>query len=203
MPRPVLLSDIGNVLVAFDFNIAAKRFAERCPYPPEALSGRLEAIKGPYESGQMDDSTFLVEAVKAMEFQGSTEEYAAIWCEIFTENPPMTRTMEELAGKLPMLLLSNTNGLHKDYMLSSFAVFRHFQDGVYSYSARCSKPEEGIFRQCIQQFDLDPGMTFYMDDLEANLVTARRLGFRTHLYDLSNHTALETDLALWRAEVGV
>ena len=70
MSQPAILSDIGNVLVAFDFTIAARRCAEFSPFPPEKLLTRLDPIKVPYENGDMDDATFVSEATKLLEFQG-------------------------------------------------------------------------------------------------------------------------------------
>lgn len=197
MPGPVLLSDIGNVLTFFDFSIAARRVAERSPHPPEALAARLDGIKGPFENGEMDDAEFLQAAVAALDFAGSTDEFAGIWCDIFTENAAMKATLAGLAGRVPMRLLSNTSGLHKDYLLGRFDIFRPFDDGVYSYSARCSKPDEAIFRHTIERFELDPAQTFFIDDLEANIATARRLGFQVHHYRAGDHARLEQELQTW------
>lgn len=203
MPRPTLLSDIGNVLVSFDFSIAARRLAESCDFPIESLLSRLDGIKGPFEAGELDDQSFVNAAIRAMEFPGSSAEFEQIWCEIFAENAAMERSLQSLTGKAPLYLLSNTSGLHKNYLLKTFPIFRHFQDGVYSYSARSSKPEEAIFRQAIERFQLDPAMTLYVDDLEANIVTARRLGFDTFLYDLQRHDEFEAALEAWQRRHGL
>jgi len=197
MSQPVILSDIGNVLVTFDFTTAAQRCAEKSPFKAEQFFHRLDGIKLPYENGDMDDETFVREAIAALEFQGDAAEFRQIWCEIFTENLAMERTLNQWSGKVPMHLLSNTNGLHKDYLLSNFGIFNHFDDGVYSYSAKCSKPEAEIFTQTIEKFSLNPALTFYIDDLPANIATADRLGFQTHLYDFKNHEALESGLKRW------
>jgi len=197
MPQPTLLSDIGNVLVTFDFSIATRRAAALCSWPAESLAARLETIKGPFENGEMDDATFVKEAMVALNFQGTAAEFESIWCEIFTENALMEHTLAAIGAQVPLLLLSNTNNLHKDYLLRTFPIFRHFQDGVYSYSAKCSKPDAAIFQHTISRFDLDPAQTFYIDDLEANIATARRLGFQAHLYDIHQHSLLEAELAAW------
>ena len=196
-PTPILLSDIGNVLVAFDFTVAARRCAERCPHPMEQLFHRLDDIKGPYENGEMDDETFVREAIKALDFEGSEEEFKTIWCEIFTENTAMKETLQRVAGRVPMYLLSNTSGLHKDYLLSNFEIFRNFQSGVYSYSAKCSKPHESIFRVTIEELGLDPAATFFVDDLPANIATAQAMGFQTHCYRMDQHEAFESALSTW------
>lgn len=203
MPKPALLSDIGNVLVRFDFSIAARRLADRSSFAADVVLRQLDDIKAPFEAGVMDDASFVAAAMKAMNFRGSAADFEQIWCEIFAENAAMAQSLASLSGTVPMLLLSNTSGLHKEYLLRTFPIFRHFQDGVYSYSARSSKPEEAIFRQAIERFDLDPPSTLYIDDLAPNIETARRLGFDVVHYDLANHAAMEAALTHWRQRHGL
>jgi putative hydrolase of the HAD superfamily len=203
MPQPVLLSDVGKVLIDFDFSIAARRLAEKCDHPAETVMTLFDDIKLPYEDGRMDDAEFVNAAISATGFRGTSAEFETIWCEIFTQNEPMHRTLNALAGKLPMFLLSNTSGIHKDYFLRTFPIFRHFADGVYSYSAGCSKPGEEIFHKTIAQLDLDPSRTFYIDDLEANIATAARLGFRTFHYCFEKHPRLQAELDEWLAGQGI
>lgn len=203
MSQPAILSDIGNVLVSFDFKIAAQRATEFCPHPAELLLTRLDPIKLPYENGDMDDVTFVSQAMQLLEFGGTPDQFRQIWCEIFAENAAMDLTLTGLKGQLPMYLLSNTSGLHKDYLLKSFGIFRHFQGGVYSYSAKCSKPHASIFQVTARELSLDPERTFFIDDLEANIATAKELGFQTHHYQMSRHEALEHDLAVWLSKQGL
>jgi FMN phosphatase YigB (HAD superfamily) len=203
MPQPVILSDVGKVLIDFDFSIAARRLAEKCYHPAETVLTLFDEIKGPYEDGRMDDADFVREAMAVTGFCGSTAEFEAIWCEIFTQNEPMHSTLGALKGKLPMFLLSNTSGLHKDYFLRSFAIFQHFQGGVYSYSAGCSKPGEQIFHHTIAQLGLDPARTFYIDDLLPNIETAARLGFRTFHYSFAKHPQLQAELDEWLVTQGI
>jgi putative hydrolase of the HAD superfamily len=203
MIGPALLSDIGNVLVSFDFSIAAERCARHCPYPASALFNKLDNIKLPYENGEISDDVFVSKAIRALEFQGSQEQFIEIWCEIFQENMQMENTLARFHGTLPMFLLSNTSGLHKRHLFASYSIFRHFQDGIYSYSAGCSKPGKQIFEVAINSLGLDPCNTFYVDDLEANLETAMNMGFHTHLYQMGDHAAFEQGFAAWLLSRGV
>lgn len=203
MSRPVLLSDVGKVLIDFDFSVAARRLAGRCLHPAETVLGLFDDIKVPYEDGRMDDPAFVEQALALSGFGGTAQDFEAIWCEIFTENELMSATLAPLAGKLPMYLLSNTNGLHKDYFLRTFPIFQHFQGGVYSHTARCSKPGEEIFQKAIAELDLDPARTFYIDDLLPNIETAARLGFRTFHYSFAKHPQLQAALDAWLAEQGI
>lgn len=203
MPQPVILSDIGKVLIDFDFSIAARRLAQQCDHPAETVLTLFDDIKAPYEVGDMDDAEFVRQGMELTGFRGSPDEFAAIWCEIFAQNEPMHTTLSALQGKLPMHLLSNTNELHKSYFLREFPIFSHFQDGVYSHIARCAKPGEEIFLKTTAQLDLDPARTFYIDDLEPNIATAARLGFRTFHYSFAKHSQLQAELDEWLAAQGI
>jgi putative hydrolase of the HAD superfamily len=164
----------------------------------------LDGIKQPYEKGDLDDVEFVARAVEALEFRGSKEEFVQIWCEIFEENHAMKASLAGCTSSSERLfLLSNTSGLHKDYLFEQYSIFQFFRGGVYSYSAKCAKPDRQIFEMAIKQFDLHPEVTLYVDDLEANLVTARALGFQTHLYRLNDHSAFESTLEKWKASVGM
>jgi FMN phosphatase YigB (HAD superfamily) len=203
MPSPAFVSDVGKVLIDFDFAPAARRLAEKCPHPAETVLTLFDSIKGPYEDGRIDDEAFVREGIRLTGFTGTAQEFITIWCEIFTENLPMKTSLDAIAGKVPMYLLSNTSGLHKDYFWRTYGIFAPFSDGVYSHEARCSKPGEEIFRHTIEKFSLDPARTFYVDDLLPNIETAARLGFRTFHYSLARHPEFEAALADWQQEQGI
>lgn len=203
MSAPAFVSDVGKVLIDFDFAPAARRLAKKCPHPAETVLTLFDGIKGPYEDGRIDDEEFVREGIRLTGFTGTAEEFITIWCEIFTENLPMKASLAAIAGKVPMYLLSNTNELHKDYFWRTYSIFQPFTDGVYSHEARCSKPGEAIFQHTIEKFDLDPAQTFYVDDLLPNIETAAQMGFRTFHYSFAKHQEFEAALTEWRTEQGI
>lgn len=61
--------------------------------------------------------------------------------------------------------------------------FLELMDGyILSYRDKVVKPEEPIYYTLIGRYNLVPSECLYVDDLEENLVTARRLGINTILY---------------------
>ncbi|MEZ5386411.1 MAG: hypothetical protein R3F13_12935 [Prosthecobacter sp.] len=98
MSRPALLSDVGKVLIDFDFGIASRRLEENCGRPAAMVMSLFDDIKGPYEVGEIDDDEFLRLGMERTGFRGTPEELAAIWCEIFTPNQPMWDSLAALAG---------------------------------------------------------------------------------------------------------
>jgi hypothetical protein len=113
MSQPAILSDVGKVLIDFDFSIASRRLAQQCDHPAETVLTLFDDIKGPYEVGEIDDAEFVRQGMALTGFRGTPEEFEAIWCEIFAQNEPMHATLGALAGRLPMHLLSNTTNCTK------------------------------------------------------------------------------------------
>ena len=107
----------------------------------------------------------------------------------------MERTILHLKGRFPLYLLSNTSDLHLAYLKRNCEVLRHFVDGVYSFRAKCAKPDRKIFEMAIKQFGVKPENTVYIDDLAANVRSASDLGFTAIQYDLTKHAEFERRLA--------
>jgi len=179
--------DIGNVLIPFDFNRAIRRIASQCTLSLDALPPQAHQLTESYESGQIGRAEFLKRAIALLEYTGTDADFVAAWQEIFEENHAMTHLVGRLHGRYPLYLLSNTSDLHADYFEAKYPVFQRFSGAVYSYLARCIKPGRPIFEIAIRRFGVEPGETVYIDDLAANVATARDLGFHALQYDHTQH----------------
>lgn len=197
MPSQALLFDIGNVLVRFDFAAAAQRFAAESEATTEEVLALLSPFKDELESGLISDDDFIAQSVARIGFRGTREDFIGIWGDIFTENAPMIADVAELAATHPLYLLSNTSGLHKEWLFEKFPVFQQFMGGIYSHEVRCMKPHEPIFHAAVSTYGLDPAHTFYVDDLADNIATGQRLGFVCHHYHPDRHESFQTSLHGW------
>ena len=186
------LIDIGNVLLRFDFTPAAQGLSLKSDASTEEVLTLLSPFKDDLESGRISDEDFVQQSIAKIGFHGTTEEFAAHWNDIFTPNDPMIELLDTLASRAPLYLLSNTSGLHKNWMFAQYAFFAKFSGGIYSHEARCAKPHEEIFHQAIDTFGLEPAKTLFIDDLADNIAAARRMGFTTHQYRHTHHPELLT-----------
>ena len=185
------LFDIGNVLVRFDFSRAVRAVAALSDVADEADAlHRMDAVKLHYEDGQVSRADFLHEAFRILGYRGTEAQFIAAWQGIFTENEPMTALVRALHGKFPIYLLSNTNCMHVEGLFRDFPVFAHFTGATYSHEAKASKPHRTIYEIAARTHGLEPGATFFIDDLAANIATARELGFHTHHYHHDRHGEL-------------
>lgn len=185
------LFDIGNVLVRFDFSRAVRAVVALSDVADEADAlHRIDAVKLGYEDGQISRADFLHEAFRILGYRGSEAQFVTAWQGIFTENEPMTSLVRALRGKFPLYLLSNTNDLHVEGLFRDFPVFEHFTGATYSHEAKASKPHRPIYEIACRAHGIDPRTTFFIDDLAANIATAREIGFHAHHYDHARHDEL-------------
>ena len=185
------LFDIGNVLVRFDFSRAVRAVVPFSDVADEADAlHRMDAVKLGYEDGQISRADFLHEAFRILGYRGTEAQFIAAWQGIFTENEPMTLLVRALRGKFPLFLLSNTNDMHVEGLFRDFPVFAHFTGATYSHEAKASKPHRAIYEIACRTHGLDPRTTFFIDDLAANIATAREIGFHAHQYHHDRHGEL-------------
>lgn len=179
--------DIGNVLLPFDFSIAMRRLEPRCGTPLEEALKISKPVQHALEMGEISRADFLRQITELIRFTGTEEEFSGIWQDIFTENTAMSELVQSLNGRYPLYLLSNTNDIHVEFFTRVYPVFRHFSGAVYSHEEKCMKPGREIFEVAMQKFGITPAETVFIDDLPANVQTARELGFTAIQYDFTRH----------------
>lgn len=194
-PIRAFLFDIGNVLLRFDFSLALKKVAAQSKiHDALEVLGTVDRVKVAYEDGQIDRQAFLRAAFDVIGYSGSEADFIAAWEDIFEPNAPMFSLVEQLHGRFPLYLLSNTSDIHRDYIFRRYPLFEKFTAGVYSYEVHASKPGREIYEIACRDLGIEPGATFFIDDLLPNIETARTLGFNAHHYHHDRHAALLADL---------
>ena len=93
-----------------------------------------------------------------------------------------------LKNKYRTFLLSNINAIHYDhimaYLKSEFGFDGNdhlFEKTYYSHLTGKRKPEPEIFEQVLNENDLDPAETLFIDDSPQHLAAAQKLGIQTFL----------------------
>lgn len=181
-----VLFDIGNVIMHFDFGPARARLARSSTVDGDPLE-LLAPLKHALETGKIDGPMFVSQAISTLEYRESPQEFRTTWESIFSPNEAMWRTIENARGRFRLLLLSNTSDIHRDSLFRDFEIFAGFEGGVYSYSARCAKPDLEIYRRAIAEFGLRAAETLYVDDRTENVDAGRRAGFVSLHYDPLRH----------------
>jgi len=93
-----------------------------------------------------------------------------------------------LKSKYRTFLLSNINAIHYDYIMKyletdfGFNGNDHlFERVYYSHLTGKRKPDTAIFEQVLQENQLDPTETLFIDDSPQHLAGAQKVGLQTYL----------------------
>jgi putative hydrolase of the HAD superfamily len=185
-PIEVILYDLGNVILPFNhFQIAEKlsRFSQEKKFQdPSNLFSYLfnfenGAVNG-YEVGKLSSLEFFQSLRKILYLPLSFEQFIPIWNEIFTENREVSQIILSQKGRWKLGLLSNTNPLHFDYILSKFSIIRVFDQWILSHEVGFKKPAVEIFQKAIEWASVEPRRILFIDDMKRHVEVAASLGIR-------------------------
>jgi glucose-1-phosphatase len=174
-----ILFDLGNVLVPFDIQRGYKQLSQASGLPQEEVAVRIResGLYEVYESGQIETDSFLDEFTKVLGYRSSLEEFREVWNSIFF---PHTATSEELVVDLKsryrLVLLSNTNDLHFNWLRERYPILNHFDAYTLSYQVGAMKPSERIYAAAVENAQCKPEECFFTDDIEKYVEAARSFG---------------------------
>ena len=175
--RPTVIFDLGGVLVSVDFMRACARLGAAGGAPAvvirDAILGGAEKIG--FDTGRLSPREFATRFCAALGLRLSYPEFAEIWCDIFAEQREVTGLLDEIATKADLLLLSNTDPLHLEYVRSHYGFLAKFQRLVLSYEVGHAKPARQMFERAIGL--CAPGTKMiYFDDVAEFVSAARACG---------------------------
>lgn len=152
------------------------------PEMPVALfrKGFFQQYWPEYDRGTVDQ-TGIVRQMSAFSGRG----YAECWDFVefvkhsLQDIPATVDLIKELSAEgYRLFCLSNMSLEFYDY-LREREVFTYFEGQIISALEHVIKPDEAIFNLLTSRYDVQPAEALYIDDLEDNVNTARRMGFHT------------------------
>lgn len=138
-----------------------------------------------FETGKMDELQFM-KALQKYIPNHELHEIREAWNAIIGDFPlERLEFLEKLQNKYDIFLLSNTNPTHIDKFEHRVGLtfarefYAHFNKIYFSYETKVRKPETAVFNLIIQQNNLKPAKTLYVDDTLENIEAAKALGINT------------------------
>ncbi len=189
--NPVIVFDLGKVLVDFDYSIATQKLAARSTKPPENLHSHLggSPLLVQYETGLMTTEDFFAEVQKAAGFLGDLPEFGEFFSEIFSPIAPMIALHAELRQRgFKTYIFSNTNDLAIQHIRRDFPFFAHFDGYVLSYEVKAMKPDAPIYEALEKLTGKRGAEILYIDDRPENIVAGAARGWRTVLHETPEKT---------------
>ena len=196
---PVVVFDLGKVLVDFDYSIAARRIAARSSKSVEHLDQFLSGspFLVQFESGQLSPRQFFAEVQKVTGFRGDADEFADYFADIFAPIREMVELHAGLSEKnIPTYIFSNTNEIAVSHIRSKFPFFSGFDGYILSYEVGAMKPQAKIYQALETMASRRGTDIFYIDDRAENVQAGADRGWQIVLHESPKKTraALENFL---------
>jgi FMN phosphatase YigB (HAD superfamily) len=189
--QPVLIFDLGKVLVDFDYTIAARKIAARSSHAPQDLHAFLGSspLLVEYESGRLNRQKFYEAVRDAIGFHGDLAEFGDYFAEIFSE---LTRMITLQAGLrqrgFQTYIFSNTNDLAIEHVRRDFPFFSNFDGYILSYEVGAMKPQPEIYAAMEKMCGRSGADLIYLDDRAENIAAGAARGWRTILHESPGQT---------------
>lgn len=171
--------DLGKVIVPFDHEIGIKTLENKSGFSADEIRAHLFGAENinAYQTGKISSQEFFDSVRKSFNVEMEFEEFGGIWNSSFALEPIVG---EDIIGKLAedykLIILSDTNELHFDYILANFPVLRHFDEYILSYKAGHLKPSTEIFNLAVAAAACQPAECVFIDDVESNVEGAKKAG---------------------------
>jgi len=176
-----IIFDFGNVLIPIEPRRTEKAFTQLGASP--SLWEQTELFQK-LEIGQIEPKAFLT-AIQPHFFRKTilTRDIRAAWNALLDPLPEENiQLLKKYRPNYRLFLLSNTNALHIDHIRETAGPFlyrqfyRQFEKVYYSQEVGLRKPEADMYRKVLEENQLKPEETLFIDDKTENTVAAEALG---------------------------
>jgi FMN phosphatase YigB (HAD superfamily) len=192
--QPVIIFDLGKVLVDFDYSIAERKIAARSARSVPELHTLLGSspLLMEYESGRLTRAAFYQAIRDAIGFLGSLEEFGSYFADIFSEMPETIRLHARLRRQgFKTYIFSNTNDLAVEHVRRNFPFFGHFDGYIFSYEIGAMKPLPQIYEAMEKLCGRRGEDLIYLDDRAENIAAGEARGWRAVLHASPQETLAE------------
>ncbi|MFN8007260.1 MAG: HAD family phosphatase [Terriglobia bacterium] len=190
----VVYLDLGKVLIDFDYASAAQRIVGISPIPLAEIQLILSEPKSLYafETGKISPVDYYLQVCRELEIKISMEQFRALWGSMFLPDPLVSESfLLDLKRNYRLILLSNTNEIHFEYLEENYPLLRQIEEHLLSYQVGFMKPDPKIYELAIEKAGVAPDKIFFADDRHENVEAARLAGIQAIQFSSENQLRKE------------
>jgi putative hydrolase of the HAD superfamily len=187
-----IIFDYGNVIFTLDFEKSKQAWKSLGIENTEEFYGHKvqDKIFDKFEKGEITPKEFRSYVKSKVNSKTLTdEEINTAWNSLLVGIAPGNHELLlKIRQKYRTFLLSNINAIHYDhihnYLKDEFGFDNNnhlFEKTYYSHLVGKRKPEINIFQQVIEENNLIPSETLFIDDSPQHIESAKKLGINTYL----------------------
>ncbi|MFH1625204.1 MAG: HAD family phosphatase [Pseudomonadota bacterium] len=180
-----IIFDLGNVILNFDHRLICEGIARYSKYSSDDIYriGFNSEVLKLYDLGKLKSEQLFDWVSKRFDITIAYDTFQTIWSDIFSLNDSVEEVVSDLKKNgYYLILVSNTNELHFDFIQQNFKVTEVFDDLVLSYRLGRSKPDREFFGEVLRKANSSPADCIYIDDIEEFCKAAKELGINTIIY---------------------
>lgn len=175
-----IIFDVGGVLLDYDRDNFLNNISNNCDSNTHAETIALLIASLKISRGFNTPRT-LFDNLKANHgLSMSFAELAIYWNSGFSRRDWIPELLTDLADRSTLVILSDTNAMHWDYICSEILDLSVFKQVFVSHELGMMKDSRQVFDQVIDELALPPRQLLFIDDTFSNTVHASSAGIVTH-----------------------
>ena len=184
-----IIFDLGGVILNLDYTKTVDEFKKIGLLNFQDLySQKMQNILfDDFEKGEVSSAEFISYLIDSENLKIKEIDFINAWNAMLLEIPmKKLEFIDALKKDYKVFLLSNTNEIHinkfeddlkKNNMLNQF--YKCFDKVYYSSRMGKRKPDENCFKQVLEENQLVPQQTLFIDDSVQHIKGAKRIGIET------------------------
>lgn len=176
----VIVFDLGNVLIPFDYNKVINKLNSIKSGLGSSFYKKYKDnyhVHRKFETWELSNDQFLDIMIDWCEGAVSKEEFCHIYADLFSENQEVIDLLPKLKQNYKLVLLSNTNDIHKRYGWEKYNFIKYFDKLILSHEVNAVKPDEKIYKAVERYTQLKPEEHIFIDDIREYGLGAEKLGW--------------------------
>lgn len=185
-----LIFDLGGVILDLSVDHTLEYFSRLSNLPKARVHEIYYSAPGflQYEKGQISDAAFRDFVRDTYSITAEDSAIDDCWNAMLRGIPPVKlELLLRLQNEFRVFLLSNTNAIHLEHINNNMlpkngenrTLDHYFHRAYYSHRMQKRKPDADIFEQVLEENNLVPEQTLFLDDYDINIQGAKTLGIRT------------------------
>ena len=180
-----LIFDLGNVIVPVETEKTITELAALCRRDPAELRALIATSEelDRHQTGRMTTADLIAHLQRMLSFKCESEVFNRAWNSMLLPAPLLpTELFRELSKRYRLLVLSDTNEIHFEYIRENYEAMKYFDDFVLSYEVGDVKPSPVMFREAVRRAGCEPGECLFTDDKPINIEGAINCGLEAILF---------------------
>ncbi|MBM3185359.1 MAG: HAD family phosphatase [Bacteroidetes bacterium] len=186
-----IIFDLGGVLIDIDYQATTNSFRKLGVMDFELHYNQLqqESLFDSFEKGEISGQHFINKLMNIVPKGITPNQIVTAWNAMLGSFPlKKIELLERVSETHKTFLLSNTNEIHmpivqRNWNNVSNLTFSELFEKVYlSFEIGKRKPDVETFQWVIEENNLNPEKTIFIDDSPQHIIGAEKAGLKTHFY---------------------